>query len=229
MGAGSQVEALAIDRLPVFIAGADELPKRLYEQLLGDAEGFLVRGMGAQGARSVYRDRSDIRERGFDNDDALLPYDGRSFSGYRLLQEYFACPERFLFAEFAGLRHALQAMRGNSFEIVVLLRRSVQGLARAVSAENFRLFCTPAVNLFPRRADRIHLRGGQTEYHVLADRTRPMDFEIHSLDRVEGFGDRQEPEQRFLPFYGGDARAWHGGHAAVYTIRREPRLLSERQ
>ena len=229
MGAGAQVEALAIDRLPVFIAGADELPKRLYEQLLGDAEGFLVRGMGAQGARSVYRDRSDIRERGFDNDDALLPYDGRSFSGYRLLQEYFACPERFLFAEFAGLRHALQAMRGNSFEIVVLLRRSVQGLARAVSAENFRLFCTPAVNLFPRRADRIHLRGGQTEYHVLADRTRPMDFEIHSLDRVEGFGDRQEPEQRFLPFYGGDARAWHGGHAAFYTIRREPRLLSERQ
>src|SRR5690606_37757384 len=66
-------------------------------------------------------------------------------------------------------------------------------------------------------------------YHVLADRTRPMDFEIHSISNVEGFGDRQEPEQRFLPFYGGDARTWHSRQAACYTVRREPRLLSTRQ
>src|SRR6185312_8501538 len=99
----------------------------------------------------------------------------------------------------------------------------------SVDAGNFRLFCTPAINLFPRRADRIHLEQGKTEYHVLADRTRPMDFEIHSVSQVEGFGDRQEPEQRFQPFYGCDERTWHSGNAAFYTVRREPRLLSSRQ
>ncbi|CAM5628641.1 hypothetical protein RLIN73S_02318 [Rhodanobacter lindaniclasticus] len=56
-----------------------------------------------------------------------------------------------------------------------------------------------------------------------------MDFEIHSIGQVEGFGDRQEPEQRFLPFYGCDERTWHARHSAYYTIRREPRLLSSRQ
>lgn len=227
--AGAQADMLAMDALPVFVAGADELPKRLYEQMLGDAEGYLLRAPGKQGTVGAFRDAGHIRPRGFDDGDALLPYDGRSFSGYRLLQEYFACPERFLFAEFAGLREPLRRAQGTSFEIVVLLRRSVAGLARTVDADNFRLFCTPAANLFPRRAERIHLRPGQVEYHVLADRTRPMDFEIHSVGQVEGYGDRQEPEQRFLPFYGGDARTWHSRQTACYTLRREPRLLSGRQ
>jgi type VI secretion system protein ImpG len=226
---GVDAGTLGLDALPVFMAGADELPKRLYEQLLSDAEGFVVRGEGAHGAVSVPRAADAIGTRGFADDDALLPADGRSFSGYRLLQEYFACPERFLFAEFGGLRDALRRLRGQSFEIVVLLRRSLGAAARGVGPANFRLFCTPAINLFPRAADRIHLRQEQVEYHVVPDRVRPMDFEVIGLDRVEGFGDRQEPDVRFHPFYGGDARTWHERHGAYYTLRREPRLLSGRQ
>ena len=229
VSAGAQVNMLALDNLPVFIAGADELPKRLYEQILGNAVGFVVQAKGASGQINRHIDASHIRPKGFEEDEALIPYSGRSFSGYRLLQEYFACPARFLFAEFTDLKSALAHAQGNTFEIVVLFDRSVAILHNAVDASNFRLFCTPAINLFPRRADRIHLQQGKTEYHILADRTRPMDFEIHSIGNVEGFGDKQEPEQRFLPFYGCDERTWHSQHSAYYTIRREPRLLSSRQ
>ncbi|HET6803838.1 MAG TPA: type VI secretion system baseplate subunit TssF [Frateuria sp.] len=227
--AGAQANLLALDELPVFLAGADELPKRLYEQLLGNAAGVVVRAKGEGGMSSTWLEPGSIRPRGFDDDEAMIPYSGRSFSGYRLLQEYFACPERFLFAVFTGLRQALARAQGSEFEIVVLFDRSVSRLHNAVDAGNFRLFCTPAVNLFPRRADRIHLQQGRTEYHVLADRTRPMDFEIHSIGNVEGFGDSQEPEQRFQPFYGCDERTWQAGHGAFYTVRREPRQLSARQ
>lgn len=227
--AGAQADMLALDELPLFIAGADELPKRLYEQLLGNATGVVVRSAGDGTAVSEFLDASHVGEKGFADDEALLPYTDRSFSGYRLLQEYFGCPERFLFFVLKGLRRALSRIHATRFEVVVLFDRSVARLSNAVDANNFRLFCTPAANLFPRRGDRIHLREGQTEYHVLADRTRPMDFEIHSLSNVDGFGDSQEPEQRFQPFYGGDARVWHAGGGAFFTIRREPRLLSSRQ
>jgi type VI secretion system protein ImpG len=227
--AGAQANLLAMDELPVFLAGADELPKRLYEQLLGNAAGIVVRAKGENGLSSTWLEPGSIRPKGFDDAEAMIPYSGRSFSGYRLLQEYFACPERFLFAVFTGLRQALSRAQGSEFEIVVLFDRSVSRLHNAVDASNFRLFCTPAVNLFPRRADRIHLQQGRAEYHVLADRTRPMDFEIHSIGNVEGFGDSQEPEQRFQPFYGCDERTWQAGHGAFYTVRREPRQLSARQ
>lgn len=222
--AGVPVQDLAMDALPLFLAG--EAGKRLYEQLLGNAVGYQVRGGGIV---SPWQDATGLHARGFDDSEALLPYDGRSFSGYRLLQEYFACPERFLFVEFSALRRTLQRIPGQVFEIIVLFDRSVTSLHNAVSAENFRLFCTPAINLFPQRADRIHLDAGRNEHHVLVDRTRPVDFEIHSVTRVEGFGDSQESEQRFEPFYGGDARTWHDPHAAYYTVRREPRQLSARQ
>ncbi|MBU9159474.1 type VI secretion system baseplate subunit TssF [Burkholderia gladioli] len=229
--AGAEAKMLALDALPVYLAGADELPALLYEQLLANGLGYTVRTASASEGEFVelHHERAALRASGFDEEQAMLPYGSRSFSGYRLLQEYFACPERFRFVEFTGLRALLARARGKAFEIVVWLDRSVARLHNAIDAGNFRLFCTPAANLFERRADRFHLQGGRTEYHILGDRTRPMDFEVHSVLDVQGYGDRQEPEQRFLPFYDSNSRNWHGGQAAFYTLRREPRLLSTRQ
>ncbi|QYD71369.1 type VI secretion system baseplate subunit TssF [Paraburkholderia edwinii] len=228
--AGVQAKMLTLDQLPVYIAGADELPKLLYEQLLANCAGFTVRTTAQDGTLvEEHREAAALMPKGFAEEEALLPYGSRSFSGYRLLQEYFACPERFLFVEFTGLRTLLARAAGNEFDIVVWLDRSVPRLHNAVDESNFRLFCTPAINLFERRSDRIHLQQGRTEYHVIGDRTRPMDFEVHSVHDVQGFGDRQEPEQAFLPFYGGNERTWHSAHGAYYTLRREPRLLSGRQ
>jgi len=232
---GVQAKMLALDSLPLFLAGADELPKLIYEQLLANGVGYTVRTVAQDGEFvEEHHEASALQAKGFSEEEALLPYGDRSFSGYRLLQEYFACPERFLFAEFTGLRSLLARARGHDFEIVVWLDRSVARLHNSIDAGNFRLFCTPVVNLFERRAERIHLQQGKTEYHVLGDRTRPMDFEVHSVLEVQGYGDRQEPEQSFLPFYastaqGSTRRTWHGSPAAFYTLRREPRLLSSRQ
>lgn len=42
---------------------------------------------------------------GFETNEALIPYGEQSFSGYRLLHEYFACPDRFRFFKISKLRH----------------------------------------------------------------------------------------------------------------------------
>ena len=226
---GVQASALALDRLPLFLTGPDGLPRMLYEQMLGNALGFSVCAREGDERIDIAMDASHIHPLGFEESQALLPVNGRAFSGYRLLQEYFSCPERLLFVDFHGLRRALSRVPGQRFEIVVWLDRAIDRLRGSVVADHFRLYCSPAINLFPRRADRIHLRPGLSEYHVVSDRTRPMDFEVHSVDDVEGFGDAQEPEQRFEAFYGSATRAWHTDNAAFYTTRREPRLLSSRQ
>jgi type VI secretion system protein ImpG len=225
LGAGVQLDALAFDELPVFFAGAGDLASLLYEQVLGNGMGFSV--VAGDSVRHI--GQAGIEPRGFTDAEALLPVSDRSFSGYRLLQEYFACPQRFQFAAFTGLRRLLPRSSATAFDIVVWLDRSVARLDKAVDASYLRLFCTPAINLFPRRSDRIHLRDGAAEYHVLADRTRPMDFEIYGVEDVQGFGDSQEPEQSFFPFYGGNARTWHQPASAFFTLRREPRVASQRQ
>jgi len=90
-------------------------------------------------------------------------------------------------------------------------------------------FCTPAINLFPRQADRVHLSDRESEYHVVPDRTRPMDLEVHSVTQVVGYSTRSDSEREFVPLYS----VWDQGrlseHPSYYTVQRHPRMLSSRQ
>ena len=98
-----------------------------------------------------------------------------------------------------------------------------------LDASNFALHCTPAINLFRRRADRINVSGDQFEYHVLVDRTRPMDYEVFQVESVTAYGAGAESEQSFQPFYAAkDIGSLQQGQA-FFQIRREARQLSQRQ
>jgi type VI secretion system protein ImpG len=226
--AGVPLSALQLDRLPIYLAGADELPSTLYESVFAAGTGFIVRARGTSGAATA-RDRNCIVPCGFEDNEALVPYSARSFQGYRLLHEYFAFAERFMFFTLADLRSAVQGLPGDELDIIILLNRSTPWLEGAVSADNFRLFCTPAINLTTRRADRVHLDLQRNEYQVVADRTRPLDFEIFDIVRVEGFGAGTEPQVRFEPFYASADPSWHGRNKAFFTQRREPRMPSSQQ
>jgi type VI secretion system protein ImpG len=103
------------------------------------------------------------------------------------------------------------------------------GLENALDAAHFRLFCTPAVNLWPRAVDRVHVSPTETEYHLVPDRNRPMDFEIHSLKSVEGIGAGGESIAQILPFYSVSHGAARQSAKTYYTLQRRPRLLSPRQ
>jgi type VI secretion system protein ImpG len=225
---GVAFDELALDRLRLFLKGTDGLPGRLYEQLVGNVKRLLVRPKGGANAWREYLPPSSVRAVGFGRDESLLPYTNRSFAGYRFLQEYFAFPQRFLFVDLTGLRAALAKAGGTELEIVVLLDRRDAEVESVLAPENFALNCAPAVNLFPKQADRIHLTDRQHEYHVVPDRTRPMDFEVWSIESVQGFGASAKPEQAFLPL---DAHHdWtRGNDNAYFTVTREPRMLSSKQ
>jgi type VI secretion system protein ImpG len=222
-------QQIAMDRLNLFLAAGDEVALKLYELILGSGLGVLV----APPARPLpwfeWLGRSAIQPVGFDRDQALIPYTTRSFSGYRLLHEYFAFPERFRFVELTGLKKALARHTGEELELAIPLARTDGTLGGLVDKTAFALHCTPAVNLFSRRADRIHVTDQQAEHHVVVDRTKPMDFEVYTVEHVVGHTEGLEVEQEFRPFYASvDADGDHSTHG-YFTMRREPRALSERQ
>ncbi len=226
---GAPFSKLRLDRLSLHLRGGGELPGRIYEKLLGAVEGVLVLPGSRAAGRQVLLPKGALQPRGFAEADALLPSGQRSFQGYRLLQEYFAFAQRFLFIELSGLQPAVAACAENELEIIVLLSQGDARLEQVLDHSHFALNCTPVVNLFRRRADRIALSGEQFEYHVLPDRTRPLDFEVHQVESVTGYGSGADAEQEFHPLYSArDLGAERPGQA-YYQIRREPRLLSQRQ
>src|SRR5688572_15413599 len=179
---GVRFDQLPLERLPLFLRGGDELSMRVYEQLLGNVVGSALRPPGQHhDAPYAVVGSPATRPVGFEDAEALLPYGPRSFQGYRLLQEYFALPARFLFLELAELASGVRNCPTPEFEVCILLDRHDPSIEPLIAPENFELFCTPAINLFPRKTDRIHLSDRDNEYHVVPDRTRPLDFEVHSI------------------------------------------------
>jgi type VI secretion system protein ImpG len=145
---------------------------------------------------------------GFERDQGLLPDDARSLPAYRLLTEYFAFPQKHLFvdlelgtpgtAEWAFARAA--ADQHDRLSLFVLLKRSDADLERDLSADTFRLGCTPIVNLFRQAADPLTLTQTEAEYQIVPDARRPWSCEIYSIDRVEAVSPQQEAVL-FQPFF----------------------------
>jgi len=226
---GLQFSRIACDALQVFINGADDMSGPLYELVHGHCIGALVLSKSKPAQIIGNLSAANILEVGFEDSQALIPYDRRSFQGYRLLREYFAFAERFHFFGVRGLQGAFAGHAASECELVLLFDANHQGLESIVGAESLSLYATPVVNLFARRADRIHLSEERFEHQLVVDRARPMDFEVFSVTAVKGMGDDAADTTEFRPFYGDLVHHDASGAKAYYTVRREPRQLSERQ
>ncbi|MBI3897452.1 MAG: type VI secretion system baseplate subunit TssF [Gammaproteobacteria bacterium] len=226
--AGLKFNQLRLDSLRLHFSGNDDVAYKLHELCLGSMLGVVVAPARHPWAWHKFLPAQHVKPVGFRDNEALLPVCLRGFQGYRLLQEYFAFPQRFLSIDVDGLAHALAKHAGDEIEIVLLFSRGEAALESLVGIDNFSLFCTPAINLFSKRADRIHLTTNHHEYHVVADRTRPIDFEVYDVTGVNGYGVGSDSEQSFHPLYAAH-HAESPSHQAYFTLQREPRLLSEAQ
>jgi type VI secretion system protein ImpG len=227
-GSEMPIKTLNLERLTFFLRGADELPVNIYEQIFTRTTGVVIQSssMLREKPRSILP-AWNVERVGFSENEALLPYAPRGFEGYRLLHEYFALPQRYLFFTLNGLAEAVRQAEGDTLDIIVALKEQEVRLEQRVDASAFELYCAPAINLFSMRTDRVQLSDRFSEYHVIPDKTRPLDFEIYSIETVTGYGASPEDEQEFSPFY--LARDTDTETGAFFTTHRIPRLLTERE
>jgi type VI secretion system protein ImpG len=218
---------LTLDKLSFFLGGPENARLRLYEQLAAHTVSIFVR----PGTRPLpWQDklpRSNLRAAGLEPEEALLPRLPETFDGYRLLQEYFAMPERFLFFELGGLGKSAIRCGSTDLEIIILLDRAESALM-GFNAEYMQLNCTPAINLFRKRSDRVNVSDREAEYLVVPDRMRPLDYEVFSILGMEGFAADGGAAQPFFPFYAATDLSRNPGHRSYYITRRQPRRLSQR-
>ncbi len=125
-----------------------------------------------------------IEPAGFAPEEALVPWPARSFSGFRLLSEYFALPEKFLFIDFSRMDGKTLLCNGNRLEIFVYLDRALPELERTIGADTLALGCCPIINLFPQRCEPIRLTHTDVEYRIVPDARRPAATEVWHVERV---------------------------------------------
>ncbi|NQZ30567.1 MAG: type VI secretion system baseplate subunit TssF [Oceanospirillaceae bacterium] len=220
---------ILLDQLDLHFSGQGAQAVRLYEQVFANCCALVLRSVEPSAKFVEVLSVDVITPIGFDDDHSLFPDEHKSFSGYRLLREYFAFSERFLFARISQLNKAFARSKGTKLELLVLFDRCDVELENRVTKDDIALFCTPVINLFSKRTDRIHIDNRQEEFHVVPDRTRPLDFEVFQVEAVNGYGNNSEQKQRFLPFYSCNDLTDLENQQAYFSVNRERRLVSQRQ
>lgn len=218
------MSALAIDELTFYVGGAESLAGRIYEQLAGNATGVAVSVPGERAVTHIGGPEA-VSTPAFGEEAALLPLDGRSFRGYRILQEYFACPERFQFIRVSGLRKAFAQNGGKSADIVIATSTVEKRLAGALNEGAFRLFCSPAINLFEKRCDPVLLDSGEHEFRIVPERMRPLDYEVYRILEVYADANATRPRRVYHPIYRAEPHLRPNVQTAFFTQRRMPTRL----
>lgn len=216
---GITFRELDIDRLRVYLDGEGQIVHALYELLLNNAQQVWIRP-SSQNLRRPFQPFTgcSLHPVGYDSHEEVIPYPRHALSGYRLIQEYFAFPQKFLFVDLKNFRTSSMPESTDALEVLIFLDKSPRP-DHILAPENFRLGCTPIINLFRQPASPIRLDQTQHEYRIIPDIRRQHANEVYAVDEVVIINPHSNSVERVDPLYS----LGHGGaeqKASAYWYAR---------
>jgi type VI secretion system protein ImpG len=198
---------IAMDSLRLYLHGEGALVHTLYEILGNNCVDILLRDLAPRTkVPPLTLPPESIQPAGFAPEEGMLPYPGRSFVGYRLLQEYFCFPQKFFFLDLKGFDRVRAGGFGGAIEVIFLIspfeladRRQI--LETQVSVRTIRLNCAPIINLFPHTAEPILLDHTRYDYPLIPDVSRRTAMEIFSIESVVGLRSGSDEGITIEPLY----------------------------
>lgn len=188
-------EVLGVDTLRFFLNADPVLVSRLYELLLDNTREVAVVSADV-GARPSFLPGGAIVPVGFAEDEDVVPYARHSHPAYRLLQEYFAFPDKFHFVDVSGFAGRASGM---AVDLLFLLDR-VPSRKLMIAPEAFALGCTPIINLFRKTSEPMRIDHRHIEYRLMPDMRKERTTEIHSITSVSSSMD-EGGVRDYAPFY----------------------------
>ncbi len=161
----------------------------------------------------VYHPNCKVQPVGLDN----APDHG-VHSGYALLRQYFAMPERFLFFDL-NIPVEMRAQKGS-----ILLPLTTEGSLSAfnINRQTFRLNCVPIENVFEKTSDPITLDHKKVEYKVVADRRHEDSTEVYAVRDVYVARSVEEKERLVAPYFSYHYQNFLDGANIFWYARRVP-------
>ncbi len=194
---GLQLSKWPIQSLRFFLAGDYQAASNLYFLLMRHLKKIVLKPL--EPGDSACLQGHHLKDAGFSEKAALFPYPPHSFPGYRILQEYFYSPEKFLYLDLTGWDEWRNPGNGSRFEICFELDDLPVAPPR-LAQNAFALFATPVINLFPYDADPIFVDHQKEWYRVRPASASPDHYQIYSIDNVSGYVQAGAGERTYQAF-----------------------------
>ncbi len=207
------ISDLNLQNLRFYINGDEQQTSALYELLTNNVIGLSVKNDSGE---ITHLENFSITPQGFSDDQAALPYTRSTHQGYRLLQEYFSFPGKFLFVDINGL----EGISANKhFELLVLLTKPID---RRIYLDHsvLKLNCMPVINLFQKTTEPIRLDKQRSEYRLVPDIKQYHYCEIHSVEEVIAV-DTNGQSKRIAPQFSMDAPGTESFQQGFWSINRQ--------
>jgi len=221
-----------LDELPFYLSSNGDITGKIYEILLRNLHQIVITSSDKKTITLL--EANALQPLGFDNAASLLPTAPQTFQGYRLLQEYFALAERFFFVALTQLQDALCQFDTQQLDIYFLLDAIDENLKTTLNTSHFELFCTPAINLFEKTSDAVHLtkqpakkpqKNEITHYlpghPIIIDKSNPQYFEVYKIQQVKGVTGYTQKAPVFQPFYSLNHSSLDRDKHYFYTLKRK--------
>lgn len=216
--------------LPFHIICSEGDAVRIYEMLFGHMVSIHFRYLNEFGDPVILQAPPDcLQQIGFDDEEPLLMSDDRVFRGFNLLREFFVLPAKFLGFKLTGLREVLSRVNSTHVDVLFGFNESDARLSSVVRPGGFALYAAPAVNLFEMTTARVPVRTSEHEYHVVADRTRMLDYEPHRIVQVHAHFAGSGRKTEVYPLYSAPPPNISEKDAIYYAVRRAQRRRSREE
>ncbi len=220
----------SVDSIRVFINA--DLPDAniLRELLLARTKEIII----VSGNTTTNIPLSSIQAVGFSNDDQLLPYLPTSFSGYRLLTEYFSYPEKFMYVDIIGLSDYLTDDI-QSIDLHYYFDCYYADLTNKVNDNTLQLHTAPAINVFTQTGEPITFDHTQQQYHIIPDaQYETQNIEVYNIESLDISCLTYKNTIDCMPYFGRNATHlktdyiyWHQKRQPCWTLGYDNVIGSE--
>jgi type VI secretion system protein ImpG len=206
-GPDVKLDKLGLRSLRLYLNAESHLVHSAYEIICCNTMQILVRDSNPNSRKKpIILMPESVRQVGFHEDEAVIPYPRRSFFGYRFLQEYFTFPEKYFFVDITNLEPLATAGFQEGFELVFIfspfeLPDRQQQLEVGMTPKSVKINCAPIINLFPQTCEPILLTQTKPEYPIVPDVRRPVALEVFSVDEVFSSNPQTAEITNYAPFY----------------------------
>lgn len=190
------LDSLELSELSIYINGQYADAVNMHRFILDHVASIAI--VAGNGATQATLPPSSLTPGGYGDDEALLPWPARAYRCYRLLQEYYIMPEKFLFWHIAGLDKWTGRGNGSRFTLRFDLKQVPKRIPE-FSADSFRLNVVPAINIFPHSAEPIRLNHHRREYPVTPQGYGSANCLVYNVRRVGSRNPVDNVSRNYLP------------------------------
>lgn len=202
---GSLVD-INFEILRLFLSGSKFMAKELYLYLDRYVEKVevIIKDKDKKELDKLTLPKKSIVPLGFDSSHTITPQPRNVFDGYVMLQEFFSYPDKHLFIDIFNLQ-MIENIPGDilseskDFSLKFYFSKRLN-TAQIPTEDDFKLYCTPVINLFESDAVPIRKTELQDEYLLVPSELKKEHSEVFSIENVRGWIPSRNAYLNYFPF-----------------------------